>query len=200
VLAYSRLGHGKSDLPPEPHTTAFMHDEARLLPSILDAAGLSRAILVGHSDGASIALMCAAQHPERVEALVLEAPHVFVEDVSVASVQRRTEAYYHGDLRRRMRRHHQHVEAAFDGWSRVWLDPEFRAWNIESFLPRVMCPVLLIQGEDDEYGTLRQIDAIAEQSRGSVERLVLPACGHSPHRDQTELVLSAMTAFASRRA
>ena len=200
VMAYSRFGHGRSDLPSEPHTTSFMHDEAGLLPAILDAAGIARAILLGHSDGASIALICAAQHPQRVEALLLEAPHVFVEDVSVSSVERRTAAYYHGDLRRRMARHHTHVAATFDGWSRVWLDPAFRAWNLESFLPQIACPVLLMQGDADEYGTLRQLDAIARQTREPVEQLVLSECGHSPHRDQPTQVLNAIAAFVTRCA
>ena len=195
VMAYNRFGHGASDLPETRHSIDFMHDEARLLPAILDAAGIARAILVGHSDGGSIALIAAAEHPRRVEALMLEAPHVFVEEISVASIERTTAAYRDGDLRDRLARHHTHVDTAFYGWSDVWLDPRFLEWNLESLLPEVVCPVLLVQGETDEYGTLRQIDAIERQVNGPVERLVLAACGHSPHRDQPDQVLSAMTAF-----
>jgi pimeloyl-ACP methyl ester carboxylesterase len=195
VMAYSRFGHGNSDPPLASHTTAFMHEEARLLPAILDAAGIDRAVLLGHSDGGSIALIAAAEFPRRVEALLLEAPHVFVEDVSVTSIARTTEAYRHGTLRSRLSRHHRHVDAAFYGWSDVWLKPEFRHWNLESYLPEITCPVLLIQGENDEYGTLRQIDAIERQVRGPAQRLVLPACGHSPHRDQRQQVLTALTTF-----
>jgi pimeloyl-ACP methyl ester carboxylesterase len=197
VMAYSRFGHGSSDPPAQPHTTAFMHEEARLLPSILDAAGIDRALLFGHSDGGSIALVAAAQHPGRVVALVLEAPHVFVEEISVASIERTTTAYRAGDLRRRLARYHADVDAAFQGWSGVWLDPAFLAWNLEAYLPCITCPVLLIQGEQDEYGTLRQIDAIARQVQGPVERLVLPDCGHSPHRDQPNPVLASVSAFAA---
>jgi pimeloyl-ACP methyl ester carboxylesterase len=201
VMAYSRFGHGASDVPSIPRTTSFMHDEARLLPSILDASDLRRAILLGHSDGGSIALIAAAEYPSRVEALMLEAPHVFVEDVSVASIQERAAAFrdVENSLREKLGRHHEDVEAAFTGWSNVWLDPRFRDWNIEAYLPRITCPVLLIQGEDDRYGTLRQLDAIQQQVRGPAERLVLPECGHSPHRDQREQVLNAMTGFALRR-
>lgn len=195
VMAYSRSGHGNSDPPLTPHTTRFMHDEARLLPSILDSAGIERAILLGHSDGGSIAVIAAAEFPDRVEALMLEAPHVFVEDISVASIERTTASYHNGLLRSLMSRHHANVDAAFHGWSDVWLHPDFLQWNLEHYLPQITCPVLLIQGEADEYGTLRQIDTIARQVRGPVECLILPLCGHSPHRDQRDQVLNAMTSF-----
>ena len=199
VMAYSRFGHGESDLPPAPHTVQFMHDEARLLPAVLNAAGIRRAHLLGHSDGGSIALIAAAQHPALVDTLILEAPHVFVEDISVASIERTTAAFLETDLRARLARHHRHVDVAFSGWSDVWLDPAFRRWNLEGFLPAITCPVLLMQGEEDEYGTLSQIDAIAHQVRGPVARLVLPDCGHAPHRDQRDRVISTMTAFLRSR-
>jgi pimeloyl-ACP methyl ester carboxylesterase len=174
VMAYSRFGHGRSDPPARPHTVRFMHDEAALLPDVLDAAQIDRAMLVGHSDGGSIALIAAARFPARVEALVLEAPHVFVEDISIESIQRTTSAYDSGDLEARLARHHADVEAAFRGWSDVWLDPAFREWNLEAFLRRITRPMLLIQGDRDEYGTLAQIEAIARQAGGPVETLVLP--------------------------
>jgi pimeloyl-ACP methyl ester carboxylesterase len=195
VMAYSRFGHGQSDRPARPHTPDFMHQEAALLPRILDASGIERAILFGHSDGGSIALLAAAQSPARVAALVLEAPHVFVEDISITSIEQTTAGYETSDLRARLARHHDDVDVAFRGWSDVWLSPEFRAWNLEAFLPRITCPTLLIQGEQDEYGTLRQLDAIQQQLSGPVERLVLPDCGHSPHRDRPEDVLAAASRF-----
>jgi pimeloyl-ACP methyl ester carboxylesterase len=198
VMAYSRYGHGTSDPSATPHTIAFMHEEARILPAILDAAGIARAILFGHSDGGSIALIVAAESAGRVEALVLEAPHVFVEDISIQSIRRTTALYRSGDLRARLARYHADVDTAFHGWSSVWLDPGFRSWNIEASLPRVTCPVLLIQGEQDEYGTLRQLDAIERQTAGWVERLLLADCGHSPHRDQQEQVLEAATEFVGK--
>lgn len=199
VMAYSRFGHGQSDLPAAPHTTRFMHDEARLLPGILAAAGIERAIVLGHSDGGSIALIAAAEAPGPIEALVLEAPHVFVEEISLATIRERALAFAdpEGDLRRRLSRHHADVDAAFHGWSDVWLDPGFRTWNIEEYLARVACPVLLIQGQDDQYGTLAQITAIERQLAGRTGRLILPDCGHSPHRQQREQVLNAVVAFVT---
>jgi pimeloyl-ACP methyl ester carboxylesterase len=197
VMAYSRFGHGASDLPRQPRTIWFMHDEARLLPMVLATAGIRRSILFGHSDGGSIALIATAEGAIDVAALVLEAPHVFVEDVSVAAIAQRSAEYEHvaSDLRTRLSRHHQDVDAAFRGWRDVWLAPKFRNWNIEPYLPCISCPTLLIQGVDDQFGTLHQIDAIAGQLAGSNERLVLPECGHSPHRDQREAVLRRVASF-----
>jgi pimeloyl-ACP methyl ester carboxylesterase len=198
VMAYSRFGHGWSDPPSSRHTIQFMHEEAERLPEILDAAAISRAIVLGHSDGGSIALIFAAQHATRTAALILEAPHVFVEDVSVASIERTTAEYAaQANLRSRLGRYHANVDSAFRGWSDVWLDPTFREWNLEPYLPRITCPVLLIQGQQDEYGTLRQIDAIQQQVTGPVERLVLPDCGHSPHRDQKDTVLAAIAEYVA---
>lgn len=195
VFAFSRWGHGQSDPPREPHSIDFMHDEARQLPAILAAAGIERAILFGHSDGASIALIAAAEHPELAEAIVLEAPHVFVEDISIESIERITADYRTTALPERLARHHRHVDTVFHGWSDVWLHPDFRDWNLEGFLPRISCPLLLIQCEDDQYGTLRQVHAIARQVSGPVETLILQDCGHSPHRDQREQVLTRVATF-----
>ena len=141
--------------------------------------------LFGHSDGASIALLYAAAFPERVAGVVAVAPHVFVEDVSVASIEQARDAYAATDLRQRLARYHDDPDSAFCGWNDIWLDPAFRAWNIEDMLPRIRCPVLAVQGEDDEYGTMAQIDAIARRVP-QARLLKLPACGHSPHRDQPE--------------
>jgi pimeloyl-ACP methyl ester carboxylesterase len=197
VIAYSRLGHGASDAATLPRTVGFMHEEAiEVLPAVLDALHVERPVLFGHSDGGSIALIFAATNPGRVRGLVLEAPHVFVEDVSVASIARMKSAYETTDLRERLARHHgANVDVVFRGWNDIWLAPEFRAWNIEPLLPRVACPVLVIQGEDDEYGTLEQVSAIAAQAGGRVETLVLSACGHAPHRDQPERVFAAVDGF-----
>lgn len=197
VMAYSRFGHGHSDGPAHPHTIDFMHEEAARLPRILDAAGIDSATVFGHSDGGSIALMAAAESPTRVTSLVLEAPHVFVEELSMASIERTTASYETTDLRARLARHHDDVDAAFRGWSDVWLNPAFRDWNLEGFLSRITCPALLIQGEDDEYGTLRQVEAIERQVSGPVTRVVMPRCGHSPHRDQPAAVLDAVVRFVT---
>lgn len=175
-----------------------MHDEARLVPDVLDAAGITSAILLGHSDGASIALICAAEFPPLVHGIILEAPHVSVEDVSLVSIARLKRHYADTNLRERLKRYHRDVDVAFRGWNDVWLDPAFRAWNIEEYLARISCPVLLVQGDLDEFGTLRQIEAIERQVAGPVERLILENCGHAPHRDQREAVLNAIANFVRR--
>jgi pimeloyl-ACP methyl ester carboxylesterase len=175
-----------------------MHDEALgVLPGVLAAAGVQDAILVGHSDGGSIALIHAGGVPgTTVRGLCLEAPHVFCEELSVESIALAAEKYREGDLRRALERHHgANVDTAFWGWNRVWLDPAFRSWNIEEYLGRIACPSLVIQGEGDEYGTLAQIGAIEAGSGGPVRRVVLPDCGHSPHRAQPVATIAAMTAF-----
>jgi pimeloyl-ACP methyl ester carboxylesterase len=177
-----------------------MHEEAiEWLPAFLDRAEIARALLLGHSDGASIALVFAATYPARVEALVLEAPHVFVEEISIASIERMKTLYATTDLRERLAKYHADVDAAFHGWNDVWLHPDFRDWNLEEYLPRITCPVLLIQGQQDEYGTLAQIETIACGACGPVDTVILPDCGHSPHRDRTQQVLTAIEAFIAKR-
>jgi pimeloyl-ACP methyl ester carboxylesterase len=198
ALVYSRAGYGGSDPVPLPRPLRFMHDEALLvLPEVLHAVGVREPILTGHSDGGSIALIHAGGVPgAKVRALVLEAPHAFVEDLSVRSITLAAEKYQQGDLRRALERHHgANVDMAFWGWNRAWLDPGFRSWNIEEYLPGVRCPVLVIQGEDDEYGTLAQIDAVEAGCLGPVRRHVLAGCGHSPHREQPDATLLAMADF-----
>jgi len=199
ALIYSRYGYGKSDPLAAPRRVDYMHEEALLtLPDLRATFGLEEVILIGHSDGASIALIHAGSGTWPARALILEAPHVFVEDVSIASIEAARAAFATGDLRQRMARYHADVESAFRGWNDIWLHPEFRAWDIQEFLPEIRCPVLAIQGADDEYGTVAQIDAIGSQIGGPFERLVLPQCKHSPHRDQEQATLAAMTAFIAR--
>ncbi len=197
ALVYSRRGYGRSDPIGLPRPVHFMHDEAEVLERVLDAAGVRQAVPVGHSDGASIALIHAATHPgERVRALALEAPHVFVEDLTVASIAVIGEVYRTTDLRHRLAKHHgDNTDGAFRGWNEVWLNPAFRQWNIEALLPRIRVPVLVVQGADDEYGSERQVEAIRRGVTGPVETLLLGACGHSPHRDRPEAVLEAMADF-----
>jgi pimeloyl-ACP methyl ester carboxylesterase len=199
AVVYSRYGYGRSDALAGPRGVDYMHREALdTLPELRAELGLDDAILVGHSDGASIALIHAGSGSWPVRALVLEAPHVFVEDVSITSIAAARTAYETTDLRRRLARYHADVDSAFRGWNDVWLDADFRAWNIEDVLPGVRCPVLAIQGADDEYGTLQQLDAIGRGVAAPFERLVLPKCRHSPHRDQENAVLMAMTRFIAR--
>jgi pimeloyl-ACP methyl ester carboxylesterase len=201
ALVYSRRGYGGSDPAPLPRPVGFMHDEAiTVLPAVLDAAGVRRALLVGHSDGASIALIHAARFPgPRVVAAVLIAPHVFVEDLTVASIAAAADAYRAGPLRARLERHHgDNVDGAFWGWNQVWLSPEFRSWDITAEVEKIQAPLLVVQGEDDPYGTLAQVEAIQALACFHVETLVLPHCGHAPHRDQPEATLAAIAAFARR--
>lgn len=199
ALVYSRRGYGRSDPIERPRPVTFMHDEAdRVLPAVLDAAGVADAILVGHSDGASIALLYAGRGGDRLRGVIVEAPHVFVEDVTVASIAEIKEIFRTTDLREKLARHHgDNVDGAFWGWNDAWLDPDFRAWNIEDCLPGIAVPLLVVQGEDDQYGTAAQVEAVARRAGGPCEIVMLPACGHSPHREQAEATLAAMTRFVA---
>ena len=193
VIAFSRFGHGRSDPPPAPRTPTFFHEEALVvLPEVLRRLDADEPVLVGHSDGASIALIHAATSP--VRGLVLMAPHVVVEDVTLEAIRETRERFETTDLRERLARHHDDPDVAFRNWCDVWLDPAFRSWTLEPDAERVTCPVLLIQGADDPYGTLDQLDRIEARVRGPARRLVVPG-GHSPHRDAPEPVLREIAAF-----
>jgi pimeloyl-ACP methyl ester carboxylesterase len=174
-----------------------MHDQALVvLPALLARLAIERPVLVGHSDGASIALIYAgAGHP--VTALVVLAPHVFVEDVSVAGIEAARDAY-ESTLRPRLAKYHDDVDATFWGWNGVWLSPEFRSWNIEFYLPAIEAPVLAIQGTEDQYGTLAQLDAIADGTAGATERLVVDGAGHVLHTGTTRSVVDAVAGFVER--
>ena len=198
ALVYSRFGYGQSDGLLAPRLPRFMHEEALdVLPSLLDHHQVERPLLIGHSDGASIALIFAARAARPVSGLVLMAPHVFVEPICVDSISRIRETYRTTDLRARLAKYHARADDAFLGWADTWLLPEFRAWSIEDLLPRVTQPMLLIQGRGDEYGTLAQLDRIEAAAKGHTSRLVLDDCGHSPWREQEATVLEAIVAFAT---
>ena len=193
-LVYSRPGYGRSTPRErgERWGVDFMHRQAHeVLPALLHALHITeKPWLLGHSDGGSIALLHAARFPDRVAGLVVLAPHLFVEEFGLASIRRAREAYLSTDLKQKLARHHADPESAFWGWNDIWLDPAFKAWNIEPELGAIACPILAIQGEDDEYGTLAQIEHIAHRL-AQTRLLVLPRCGHSPHRDQPEAVIAA---------
>jgi pimeloyl-ACP methyl ester carboxylesterase len=198
AIVYSRYGYGRSDPLAADRTPRYMHDEALVaLPELLAALAIDRPILVGHSDGGSIALIFAGAGLRPLTAVVTLAAHVLVEDVSVASIAAAKTAYATTDLRARLARYHADADSAFLGWNRIWLAPEFRAWNIEAYLPRIACPVLAIQGEDDEYGTMEQMRRIGTQVR-DVELLALQDCRHSPQRDQPDALIEAITRFVDR--
>ncbi|MFL6651067.1 MAG: alpha/beta fold hydrolase [Sulfurifustaceae bacterium] len=198
ALVYSRYGYGGSDPLTESRRVDFMHTEAlHTLPELLDRLGIEKPILFGHSDGASISLIYAGGTRRPVMGLILMAPHVMVEDICIRSIEAAKHTYETTDLRERLRRYHANPDSAFRGWNDVWLNPDFRRWNIEAYLSAISCPILAMQGEDDEYGTMEQIDRIARLAR-NVEPLKLPDCRHSPHRDQTEKVLAAVTRFVDK--
>jgi len=198
VLVYSRYGHGNSERLLEKRPVEFMHQEGEVvLPELLDRLGVAQPILLGHSDGGSIALLFAGRYPDRAAALILEAPHVFVEDLSVSSIAAAKTSYLTTNFRARLECYHAHVDETFWGWNNIWLEPAFRAWNIESCLAAIRCPVLCIQGEQDEYGTPAQVEAIRAQVPGT-ELLMLANCKHSPHRDQPAATLAAIVQFARR--
>ena len=198
ALVYSRFGYGQSDGLLAANTPRFMHEEALgVLPALLDRLAIERPLLIGHSDGASIALIHAAASGRPVHGLVLMAPHVFVEPICLESIARIRETYFNTDLKQRLARHHAHVDDAFLGWADTWLLPEFRSWSIEDLLPAVRPPMLLIQGRDDAYGTLAQLDRIEARVQGPVTRLVLADCGHAPQRDQEAAVVQAIATFTT---
>ncbi|QEC50812.1 alpha/beta hydrolase [Baekduia soli] len=195
VLAFSRFGHGRSDPPPAPRTAAFFAQEALdVLPAVLRGLGAERPILVGHSDGASIALIHAGARP--VTGAVLIAPHVFVEPVTLAGIRATREAYLHGGLRERLARHHDDPDAAFGGWCDVWLGPGFERWELTAEIARLRAPTLLLQGVDDQYATLEQLDRIERGAPAAVARVELPA-RHSPHLEAPEETVAAIAAFAA---
>ena len=197
MLIYSRYGHGASSLLEGDRPVEYMHHEAEIvLPAVLDHFKIERPILFGHSDGGSIALIYAGFRPDDVAGLILEAPHVFVEDLTVASIAGVKQLYRTSDLAGKLRRYHQSVDQTFWGWNNIWLDPRFKLWNIEAYLPAIRCPILAIQGLDDEYGTRAQLDTIAAATPAT-EVVMLAACGHSPHRDQGAEILRRSTDFVA---
>ncbi len=200
-LVYERWGYGRSEGLTGPRQNDYLHREAEdSLPEVLAACGVAEPpILFGHSDGGSIALLFAAAYPERTRAVISEAAHVFVEEVCLAGIRRAGDAYEQGELRAGLRRHHgDHVDLMFRGWHDIWLRPHRRSWNMEAELRRILCPTLILQGEDDEYGTRAQVDAIATGVSGPAEILWLPGCGHTPHHQLREAVLDAVAHFINR--
>lgn len=200
VLAYSRAGYGNSSPAALPRPPAYMHDEAReVLPRVLAAVGFRRGLLLGHSDGASIAAIYAGGvQDHRVRGLILIAPHFFVEEEGLAAIRRLREAYARGALRARLARSHADPDNAFRGWSEAWLDPGFRGWDITESLAYIRVPVLVMQGERDRHGTLRQVEAAQEECYCPVEVALLPKVGHVPHREAPEDTLRIAAGFCDR--
>jgi len=198
ALVYSRLGYGRSDPCPLPRPIRFMHDEGlQVLPEVIKIAGIQDYMIIGHSDGGSIAIIYAGGTPANsLLGIITEAAHVFCEDVTVKSIQKAKDAYLTGDLRWRLQKYHgDNVDCAFWGWNDTWLHPAFVYWNIEEYLSGIRVPVLAIQGKNDEYGTGRQVEAIHRRAASETKVLMLSDCGHAPHLSQEARTLEAMTEF-----
>jgi pimeloyl-ACP methyl ester carboxylesterase len=199
VFVYSRAGYGASSPVTLPRPLDYMQREAReVLPQLLDMIGFREGMLVGHSDGASIAALYAGSYQDhRLDGVVLIAPHVIVEDISIRSIAAIKTAYETSELRTKLARWHKDVDNAFHGWNGAWLDPAFRAWDITEALAYIRVPVAVIQGADDQYGTARQIDIVRDECYCPVEVTMLPAVGHSPHREAPERTLKVIADFAA---
>jgi len=200
VVAYSRLGYGKSDAADLPRPLDYMTREAaEVLPQVLDALGAQRCILLGHSDGATIAAIYAGSVEDfRVRGLVLMAPHFFTEEMGLTEIAKARDAFASGDMRDRMAKYHRDPVATFRGWNDAWLDPGFRTWNVAEVIDYLRIPTLAIQGHDDQYGSLAQISEIEDRSYAPVDTLILDDCRHAPHVDQPKAVLDAVAEFAAR--
>jgi pimeloyl-ACP methyl ester carboxylesterase len=202
AFLFDRSGHGASDPLPSPEADGdyLFREACEKLPEVLDACGISRAVFFGHSDGGTLALLFAAHFPERCSGIVSEAAHVFVDDLTVEGIRRTITAYHAAEtgIRRKLLRHHgSNLENLFRRWADTWLSAEFQTWNIEAHLPDVKCPVLAIQGADDEYGREAQVDSITSKSGGAARKLIIPDCGHIPHHQATETVLEEAGRFIS---
>jgi pimeloyl-ACP methyl ester carboxylesterase len=197
AIIYDRWGHGKSEPLAGGRTARFMHREALVsLPEVLRKCNVKNAILVGHSDGGSIALIFAANYPGIVRGVITMAAHVFVDQLTLTGIRETVKAYKSSDLAQKLARYHgNNTDLMFRSWQNVWLSDEFRGWNIEEYLPGILCPVLAIQGVDDEYGTPAQLEAIVSQVSGPAKSLLIPNCGHTPHREARNLVLKEMREF-----
>ncbi len=200
VFVYSRAGYGRSAATDLPRPLDYMTREAMdVLPVVLDQIGFRQGILLGHSDGATIAAIYAGSAQDhRVRGLVLMAPHFFTEDIGLAAIAKAKEAFETGDLRDRMAKHHDDPDNAFRGWNDAWLDPGFKAWDVSEVIDYLRIPALVIQGASDQYGTLAQVTEVEERSYAPVDVVVLDDCRHSPHLDQPQAVLTAVTEFSLR--
>lgn len=197
VLAYDRLGYGKS-FPMATHEREndYMEQEADVLNDLLLQLNINSAILFGHSDGGTIALITASKYPEKIKGLICEAGHIFVEDVTVKGVEDALYAYNTTNLPERLQRYHDDkVQTMVKAWTEIWLSERFRTWNIEYLLKDITSPLLFIQGEADEYGTLDQVEKTVSQVSGTAEKFIIPAIGHTPHKESPEIVLNKSAKF-----
>lgn len=197
ALVYDRLGYGKS-FPMTTHEreSNYMEQEADVLNDLLSELNINDAILFGHSDGGTIALIVASKYPEKVKAVICEAGHIFVEDITVKGVEEALNAYNTTNLPQRLEKYHgDKVEMIVKAWTEIWLSKKFRSWNIEHLLKNIISPLLFIQGENDEYGTLDQIEKTVSQVKGTVDKFIIPNVGHTPHKESPEIVLNKSIEF-----
>jgi len=199
AVIYDRAGYGSSDPKPQPRNFNYLYEEAQsVLPDALEQFEIDSTILIGHSDGGSIALLYAGLFPEKVQGIITEAAHVFVEQKTVEGIKDALAAFDEPELRNRLVKYHGiHTDTILQDWEDIWLNPDYFNWNIESSLSQITAPTLVIQGENDQYGTLSQVDAIVEQVSGPVEKFIISECGHSPHLQAKQLVLERMSRFVN---
>jgi pimeloyl-ACP methyl ester carboxylesterase len=189
LLIYDRQGYGKSDPFNKERKNDYLETEADILNLLMQQYKIKNAILFGHSDGGSIALIAAAKYPTLISGVITEGAHIFVEDITLNGIKKAVEAYHTTNLKERLEKYHgDKTEAVFWAWANTWLSPEFQSWNIEVFLPHIKCPVLVIQGENDEYGSLAQVSGIINHVSTNAEKLIIPFTGHTPHKEAQEKV------------
>ncbi|REC76770.1 alpha/beta hydrolase [Chryseobacterium elymi] len=200
ILMYDRLGYGKSGpMPTHERPVNYMELEADLLNDLLTELNINNAILFGHSDGGTIALITAAKYPERIKGIICEAGHIFVEEVTLKGVYEAWNAYKTTNLAERLAKYHgEKVEMLFRTWTETWTREDYRNWNIEYLLKDIHCPLLFIQGETDEYGTLSQVEKTVSQVSGKAEKYIIPGIGHTPHKEVPELVLTRVSEFLEK--
>ncbi len=201
-LVYDRHGYGASDaFGPEPRDSGYLEKEADFLDALLAHLNIEQAILFGHSDGGSIAIIAAAKYPARIRAVISEAAHLFVEEITMNGIREAVTAYEHTALKRRLERYHgTKTDAVFWAWAGTWLNEAYREWSIEHFVSRITCPVLVIQGVQDEFGSMKQVTAITDHTAGHAESMILENTGHNPHREKPEIVLQRCVSFINHHA
>jgi pimeloyl-ACP methyl ester carboxylesterase len=197
VLVYDRQGYGESSpFSSVKRNNDYMEIEADVLHELITNLNLEQVILFGHSDGGTISLIAAAKYPDRIIGIITEGAHIFVEDITLKGIRDAVETYRNTNLKEKLQKYHgEKTDAVFKAWTETWLSQEYRTWNIEHFLPEIKCPVLVIQGENDEYGSLKQVDGIISQVKGEAKKLIIPGIGHSPHKETSEIVLKHSAAF-----
>lgn len=200
IIVYDRQGYGKScPFEERERENNYLEVEADVLNALIEKCGIEEAILFGHSDGGSIALIAAAKYPTYIKAVITEGAHIFVEDITLKGIREAVKTFQTSNLKEKLQKYHgDKTESVFWAWAKTWLSDEFKSWNIEGFLPQIKCPVLVIQGENDEYGSQAQVNGIVKQVSGKKEKYIIPSVGHTPHKEASEIVLKYVINFILR--